>query len=75
MHRMGNLYAWGERVVRAAREAGAGESGVEEGVEEVWEVVMAARDLVAWLLCEEAKEEVWDVWRAWCGEREGGRGE
>ncbi|MCJ1306490.1 hypothetical protein MMC25_000133 [Agyrium rufum] len=62
VHRMGNLYAWGERVTSAAR----GEMGVASA-EETYRVVMAARDLVSWLLNEDAKREIEVLWREWAG--------
>ena len=96
VHRMGNLYGWGEIIVGAARagdhvysgeQSGCGE-GSEEGEvrdgegggdgelgesgaweekrgyyqEEVFKVVMAARDLASWLLSEEAKKEIDELW-------------
>lgn len=122
---MGNLWAWGERIVRAARGEGEDVFGVDirfpqlgtqlgreedvgeddeedygegEGEEDengddreegeveiskeeeqeldqkVWKVMLSARDLTAWLLNEEAKREVEELWvNAWrCGDgREG----
>ncbi|MCJ1366972.1 hypothetical protein MMC16_006103 [Acarospora aff. strigata] len=56
VHRMGNLYSWGDRVVNAAREM---ELLSDEAV---YAVVMAARDLVSWLLCEEGKREIDGLW-------------
>ncbi|KAI9880411.1 MAG: hypothetical protein M1830_003451 [Pleopsidium flavum] len=56
VHRMGNLYSWGDRVVNAARGT---EALSEEGVHTV---VMAARDLASWLLCEEGKREIDGLW-------------
>ena len=102
VQRMGNLYAWGERVVMAARGGGVSRERVvdvdvdvnvdvdddehtQEGRdehqrrqqqqqqgrpqqvhglqhEEVFTVVMAARDLASWLLSEEAKSEIEGLW-------------
>ncbi len=56
VHRMGNLYSWGDRVLGATR--------VTDFLsdENVYTVVMAARDLVSWLLCEEGKREIDELW-------------
>ena len=52
VHRMGNLYSWGDRVLGAAR-------GTDDLTDEAfYVVVMAARDLVSWLLCEDGKREI-----------------
>ena len=49
VHRMWNLYAWGAKVVKAARGGDdAGRAYVDQ--QGVLEVVVAARDLAAWLL-------------------------
>lgn len=56
VHRMGNLYSWGDRVLGAARETDVLSD------EAVYAVVMAARDLVSWLLCEEGKREIDALW-------------
>ncbi|MCJ1294729.1 hypothetical protein MMC34_006287 [Xylographa carneopallida] len=53
VYRMGNIYSWGERVIRAAR----GELGIAPE-EEIFKVVIAALDLTSWMLCEEAKAEI-----------------
>ena len=56
VHRMGNLYSWGERVLGAA-------CGTEVSSDEaVYAVVMAARDLASWLLCEEGKRAIDGLW-------------
>ena len=100
VHRMGNLYSWGETVVAAANGDESGgdsfaarinshggfrdtDATVEDGkvVQEgedtdyeqrfedsVFRVVMAARDLAGFLLCEEGKVEIEDLWtREWVG--------
>lgn len=56
VHRMGNLYSWGDRVVDAAR----GTDALSK--DGVYAVVMAARDLASWLLCEEGKREIDGLW-------------
>ena len=58
VHRMGNLYAWGERIAMAAR--GEMAFGTQDGV---FRIVMAARDLASWLLNEEAKREIDEIWQ------------
>lgn len=56
VHRMGNLYAWGERIAMAAR--GEMAFGTQDGV---FRIVMVARDLASWLLNEEAKREIDEI--------------
>jgi len=56
VHRMGNLYSWGDRVLSAVQ----GTDVLSD--EAVYTVVMAARDLVSWLLCEEGKREIDALW-------------
>lgn len=56
VHRMGNLYSWGDRVLGAVQ----GTDVLSD--EAVYTVVMAARDLVSWLLCEEGKREIDALW-------------
>lgn len=57
VHRMGNLYSWGNRVLGAAR-------GQEFWSDDaVYAVVMAARYLNSWLLCEEGKREIDGLWQ------------
>lgn len=58
VHRMGNLYAWGERIAMAAR--GEMACGTQDSV---FRIVMAARDLASWLLNEEAKREIDGIWQ------------
>lgn len=57
---MGNLYAWGERVLVAARGGDGGPWVADE--EDVYRVVMAGRDLCSWCLCEEGKREIDGLW-------------
>lgn len=61
VHRMGNLYAWGDRIVGAAR----GELGVADETS-LAAVAVTARDLASWLLSEEAKREIEVLWDEWC---------
>ncbi|KAI9797018.1 MAG: hypothetical protein M1833_005851 [Piccolia ochrophora] len=72
VHRMGNLYSWGGKVIQAVEMVESGVSIVEDGV--VWGVVMAARDLCAWCLSEEGKKAVEDAWARYCRGEEVGMG-
>lgn len=56
VHRMGNLYSWGDQVLGATRVTDVLSD------ETVYAVFMAARDLVSWLLCEEGKREINEMW-------------
>lgn len=58
---MGRLYTGAERVMRAAKGGRMWEGA------SVRDVVLAARDLAAWLLCEEGVREVEALWRGWGG--------
>jgi hypothetical protein len=58
---------------RAARMRRAGRPAAADGTgdrEAAWRIVLAARDLAAWLLNEEAKREIDGAWEEFCG---GGR--
>ena len=63
VRRMGNLFSWGGKVMAAA-ERPIVELDVRSGG--VWDVVMAARDLTGWFLCEDGKGEIdrlcRDIW-------------
>lgn len=79
VHRMGNLYSWGRKVADAAagnfEEGAAGHDPMWALREEaVMEVMMAGRDLAAWLLNEHAKREIDELLeRRWILVRDGGR--
>lgn len=68
VHRMGNLYSWGDKVRAAAEwkiQEGVG-SGLGTGAslaampnrEAILDVTRASRDLVSWLLSEDGKRKV-----------------
>ena len=53
VHRMSNIYSWGETITRAAR----GELGLASE-EEMFKVVIDALEMTSWMLCEDAKAEI-----------------
>ncbi len=63
VRRMGNSFSWGEKVMAAA-ERPIVELDMSPG--SVWDVVMAARDLTGWFVCEDGKREIdrlcRDIW-------------
>ncbi len=55
IHRMGNLFSGREKVMAAA---GRETIELDMSQEAVLDVVMAARDLTRWFLCEDGKREI-----------------
>ncbi|KAI9704365.1 MAG: hypothetical protein M1836_007228 [Candelina mexicana] len=66
VQRMANLYSWADNVVSEA----SSQRVLTE--EEVFGVVMSARDLASWCLCEMEKAEIERLWAWWVGMREEG---
>ncbi|KAI9821572.1 MAG: hypothetical protein M1832_003246 [Thelocarpon impressellum] len=63
VHRMSNLYAWGEHLEQLVSIT----SPAPVPDERVVRALFDARDLCAWCLCEEGKAEIERVWVAWAG--------
>lgn len=63
IHRIGNMFSWSEKVMAAA---GREVTELNMSQEAVLDVVMAARDLTSWFLCEDGKREIdrmcKDIW-------------
>ncbi|KAI9724331.1 MAG: hypothetical protein M1812_000399 [Candelaria pacifica] len=66
VHRMGNLYSWAETVILAVSNRGILSD------EEVFRVVVSARDLVVWCLHEVGKTQIERLWKEWVAGREEG---